>query len=86
MNATARETPEGINVEEHARIVMTLLREYAEKLRTLTQELSACFHEWLRLVVGGNYNQAAWLLDPTSSRTQGDKGGPTDLVPPFLLS
>jgi hypothetical protein len=59
MNTTVAETTERpVNVEEQARIVMGLLREYAGKLSELTAEL---------LQLPGPYdldfNRVAWLLD-----------------------
>jgi len=61
MNGAAIEAPEQpVNVEEQARIVMNLLREYAEKLSTLNRELASCSVSWQR---GNPREQAAWLLD-----------------------
>lgn len=60
MNGAAIEAPEQVNVEEQARTVMNLLREYAEKLVTLNRELASCLVTWQR---SDPFEQTAWLLD-----------------------
>jgi hypothetical protein len=64
MNATETEVPEqAFNVEEQARIVLSLLREYAEKLAVLGNELLALISRYTSNFHGPHNNQAAWLLD-----------------------
>lgn len=61
MNGTTIEAPEQpVNVEEQARIVMSILREYSEKLVTLNRELASCLATWQR---ANPFEQTAWLLD-----------------------
>lgn len=58
MSDTATGTPpRAVDVEEHARIVTAVLREYAEKISALNDEL------WMALGSPINEGRAAWLLD-----------------------
>ena len=59
MNATfTDETERPVNVDEQARIVIGVLREYAEKLAALTSELIGIIGN-----LQGRINEVAWLLD-----------------------
>lgn len=56
---TADITERPVNVEEQARIVMGLLREYAAKLAELNSTLLLV----LKMEIQNEINHAAWLLD-----------------------
>jgi len=55
--------PQAVDVEEHARVVMGLLREYVEKLVVINRDLAECVSGWQQPLLAGDYSQAAWLLD-----------------------